>query len=77
MEVHTRLEGHSSGVLSVAFNDDGSELASGSDDKSVRVWKIENGETIQTLNGHSGSVYLVCYGRDSDILVSGSYDKTI
>ena len=50
------LEGHSDPVKSVAFSHDGSRLASGSDDRTVRVWNVATGQVEQTLEGHSGSV---------------------
>jgi WD40 repeat protein len=50
------LEGHSSSVYSVVFSPDGSKLASGSGDRTVRVWDVATGQVERTLEGHSGSV---------------------
>ena len=47
------LKGHTECVLSVAFNHDGTKIASGSDDKSVKVWNVSTGECISTLKGHT------------------------
>ena len=47
------LRGHSDQVYAVAYSPDGSRLASGSDDKTVRVWEAATGEAVQTLQGHS------------------------
>ena len=40
-------------VRAVAFSPDGSQLASGSDDYSVKLWSAETGECLKTLAGHS------------------------
>jgi len=55
------LEGHSGRVNSVAFSADGSRLASGSLDSTVRVWNVATGQVEQTLEGHSGSVNSVAF----------------
>ena len=54
------LEGHSGSVTSVCFNHDGSQIASGSRDRTVKVWNAKTGDLVQTLEGHSGRVLSVC-----------------
>ena len=50
------LSGHSSYVNSVCYSPDGKTLASGSNDKTVRIWDVMSGECVHVLNGHSDSV---------------------
>jgi WD40 repeat protein/serine/threonine protein kinase len=44
------LEGHTSGVQSVAFSGDGRRLVSWSDDGTLRVWDVETGRCVQTVD---------------------------
>ncbi|KAJ5125303.1 hypothetical protein N7526_007480 [Penicillium atrosanguineum] len=71
------LEGHSGSVQSVAFSPDSQLLASGSYDKTIRLWDPVTGVLIQSLEGHSEPVLLVTFSPDGLLLASGSYDKTI
>ena len=68
---------HDSPVNSIAFNPDGSLLASGSGDNVVRLW-IPDTETLQaTLHGHTASVLSVAFSSDGSLLASGSADGTV
>ncbi|KAG8899904.1 hypothetical protein FRC00_000712, partial [Tulasnella sp. 408] len=65
-------------VNSVAFSPDGTLLASGSHDHTVRLWDPHTGRQIGgPLAGHSGIVWSVSFSADGRLLASGSRDKTI
>ncbi len=74
--VHT-LVGHSHAVTSVAFSPDGGTLASGSEDKTIEMWKLDAGKRWYTLTGHSDWVTSVAFSPDGATLASGGRDKTI
>jgi len=74
--VHT-LEGHLYSATSVRFSPDGSLLASGSRDQTVRVWNTADGSPLVTLEDHSGVVTSVVFSADGSLLASGSEDDTV
>ncbi|MFB2835692.1 protein kinase domain-containing protein [Floridanema evergladense] len=71
------LVGHSDEVNTIAVSSDGKTIASGSDDKSVKLWQLNEGKEIPTLNGHSDWIYSVAISPDGESLVSGSKDNTV
>ncbi|AFZ00136.1 serine/threonine-protein kinase [Calothrix sp. PCC 6303] len=71
------LKGHSKGVTSIAVSPDGKTLASGSQDKTIKLWNLVTGEQIRTITGHSDLVWSVAISPDSQTLASSSRDKTI
>ena len=52
-------------------------LASGSSDRTIRLWDITTGELRKTLSRHTSSVESVCFSPDGLTLASGSQDNTI
>jgi WD40 repeat protein len=71
------LKGHTGGVESVAFSKDGRRIASGSDDRSVKIWDAGTGKCLQTLTGHSAAVNSVAFSPDGSHVASGSLDKSV
>lgn len=65
------------GMNSVSFNPDGTLLASGSRDNTVKLWNPSTGQLIDTLTGHSSYVTSVSFNHDGTLLASGSYDGTV
>ncbi|CAD8045129.1 unnamed protein product [Paramecium primaurelia] len=72
-----KLHGHRNFVNTVCFSPDGNTLASGSNDKSIRLWDVKTGQQKAKLDGHTSTVYSVCFSPDGNTLASGSYDKSI
>ncbi|UKZ82089.1 hypothetical protein TrVFT333_009873 [Trichoderma virens FT-333] len=71
------LEGHTDSVKSVALSADRKQLASGSNDATIKIWDTSTGTCIQTLKGHTKSVGSVAFLANGLQVVSGSQDGTI
>ena len=64
-------------IRSVCFSPDGKYLATGAEDKVIRVWDIERREIVQTFTGHEQDIYSLDFSRNGRIIASGSGDRTV
>ncbi|MFN7096395.1 MAG: pentapeptide repeat-containing protein [Gammaproteobacteria bacterium] len=69
------LKGHAKPVTSLSYSSQEMLLASGSWDKTVRLWKIDTGES-NVLQAHTRSVDSVIFSSEGNMLASVSYDNT-
>jgi WD40 repeat protein/serine/threonine protein kinase len=74
-ELH-KFQGHTDGVLCVAHDSKQNVLASGSQDKSIRLWSA-SGQHQATLSGHQGRVRDLAFAPRENRLASVSDDKTV
>ncbi|KAL9127846.1 MAG: hypothetical protein Q9217_003365 [Psora testacea] len=67
-----------SGISTLAWAPDNQTLASGSDDKSIRLWDVSTGKQHpHPLHGHHHYIYTIAFSPKGNILVSGSYDEAV
>ncbi|KAL9026631.1 MAG: hypothetical protein Q9196_004725, partial [Gyalolechia fulgens] len=64
-------------IRSVCFSPDGKYLATGAEDKQIRVWDIASQAIRNTFVGHEQDIYSLDFARDGKHIASGSGDRTV
>ena len=64
-------------INTVAISPGGQLIATGSDDQTICLWKLDTGQLLDTLTGHSGAVKSLAFSPDGQWLASGSADGSV
>ncbi|EMC91498.1 hypothetical protein BAUCODRAFT_127396 [Baudoinia panamericana UAMH 10762] len=72
------VTGHGESILTASFSPaSSSRLATGSGDRTARIWDCDTGTPLHTLKGHTGWVLAVAWSPDDGVLATGSMDSTV
>lgn len=62
------FQGHTGDIHSVAVSADGKTIASGAEDRTVRLWQVQDGKPLQTLQGAPDGVQSVAWSADGQLV---------
>lgn len=69
-------KGHDQSVLAVTMSPDSNYVATGSRDKSAKLWELSTGREVRSFLGHEGSVNCIDFTRDGKLMITSSGDQT-
>lgn len=71
------LDGHRLGVTTLAITPDGRYLISGSRDKTLRIWDLQNRKYLSMFPLQPDQITAVALSPDGSLLISGSRDASL
>ena len=67
----------SSGIMAVAFSNDGTQLATVNDNRTIKVWSADSLEMTDEIRGHSARVNDIAFATTGQTLISCSADNQL
>ncbi|KAF9351705.1 hypothetical protein BGX34_000412 [Mortierella sp. NVP85] len=71
------LSGHTDDLWRVTYSPTGDQIATSSEDKTIRLWDVGTGTCRHILTGHVSAVWGVAFSLKGDRLVSTGIDETV
>jgi WD40 repeat protein len=68
---------HAGKVHCISFTNDGRLVASGSEDKTIKIWDISSGQCLTTFRGHLNIVRMAAFSPDMTLCASGGWNDDI
>jgi len=71
------IKAHDKDINSLAFSPSMKLLVSGSQDKTAKLWRLEDGSAVGTLKGHKRGIWSVRFSPSEQLIATASADHTI
>lgn len=71
------LRDHTASIKSLKFSHNSKIIASGSIDRTIKLWNIKEKKLITTLTGHMGTINDIDFYYNDEFIISCSTDKTL
>lgn len=71
------FKGHKNAIQFLGFSPDGSMIASGATDNTLKLWNPASGKLIRTFSGHNHDVLCAAFLADSSKILSASVDLSM
>lgn len=69
---------HEDQIYRILFSPNGQTIATASWDRTIKIWRVADGELLQTLTtGHSDWLYGLAFSPDGQTIASSSVDRTV
>ncbi|HMP57825.1 MAG TPA: WD40 repeat domain-containing protein, partial [Gemmatales bacterium] len=75
IQVSRLIVAHSGPIQDLAVTDNGSHVATASDDGTAKLWNTANGQLERTYQGHQGPVLSVAITKNGVALITGGADQ--
>ncbi|MEO0707922.1 MAG: hypothetical protein AAF050_19960 [Cyanobacteria bacterium J06649_5] len=72
-----RLEHQDGSIYSFAYNPDGTQMATGGVDGTIRLWDTEGKQLTVLEKAHEGLIYNVAYSPDGTQIATNGFDGTV
>jgi tricorn protease-like protein len=76
-KLYKTYQGHQNKISDICFSPTSKSFATGSMDKTIKIWNLTSTEAVKTLSGHNGVVLSVNYSPDGKSIVSSAWDGSI
>lgn len=76
-QTELRLDGHERGVQCLAWSPDGTRIATGSEDDTVRLWELERGDCVAILRDSQYWFCSLAWSPDGRTLAAGNADRRL
>ncbi|KAF1314950.1 Wd domain-containing protein, partial [Globisporangium splendens] len=76
-QLYHTYRGHSTEIVCLSFNPQGTVIATGSMDNTAKLWDVETGQELHTLFGHTAEIVSLNFDTQGERIITGSFDHTV